>query len=253
MTGPPPLYHELEQRSFSSWPALEQTAHRGWVIRLADGYTKRANSVTALAFSAGGLDESIAYCEGLYGERGLIPTFRLTPCSQPEELDSRLEFRGYRVLDPSLVLHLDLATWRHCKENTSVQDSTLDAWMATFGRLSKSGPDRQAKHAGLLQRISTPRLLALLHNQEGRAIGCGLGVLDQDYLGLFDLVIDPELRQQGHGGTLVSAILQWAQEQGALHAYLQVVQANGPARHFYGSLGFQELYPYWYRIASVRS
>ena len=36
---------------------------------------------------------------------------------------------------------------------------------------------------------------------------------------------------------------------GARHAYLQVVEANQPARTLYHALGFCDLYRYWYRVA----
>ena len=38
----------LEARAFRAWPALETRNERGWIQRLAGGYTKRANSINAL-------------------------------------------------------------------------------------------------------------------------------------------------------------------------------------------------------------
>jgi ribosomal protein S18 acetylase RimI-like enzyme len=45
----------------------------------------------------------------------------------------------------------------------------------------------------------------------------------------------------------MQGLLHRAQEHGAAHAYLQVVQSNAPARRLYEKLGFSEAYPYWYR------
>jgi GNAT superfamily N-acetyltransferase len=46
-------------------------------------------------------------------------------------------------------------------------------------------------------------------------------------------------------------VIAKAQEHGAAHAYLQVMNSNFPARHLYAKLGFQEVYQYWYRVPDV--
>lgn len=58
----------------------------------------------------------------------------------------------------------------------------------------------------------------------------------------------PEHRKKGYGTQLVASMLQQAQQNGATHAYLQVMKENVPARRLYAKLGFQELYDYWYRV-----
>ena len=85
---------------------------------------------------------------------------------------------------------------------------------------------------------------------DGHLIGCGLGVLQAGYLGIFDIVIDPDHRGQGHGMSLMGALLAWGQERKAEKAYLQVMCNNEPALILYEKLGFQEEYQYWYRIKS---
>lgn len=35
----------IEELSMNAWPSLQTIMYDGWVIILADGYTKRANSV----------------------------------------------------------------------------------------------------------------------------------------------------------------------------------------------------------------
>jgi hypothetical protein len=42
----------LEQRGFRAWPALESRTVAGWLQRISGGYTKRANSISALAPAA---------------------------------------------------------------------------------------------------------------------------------------------------------------------------------------------------------
>jgi ribosomal protein S18 acetylase RimI-like enzyme len=43
-------------------------------------------------------------------------------------------------------------------------------------------------------------------------------------------------------------LLAWGKQNGAQHAYLQVMLNNVPALHLYSQLGFKQVYEYWYRI-----
>jgi GNAT superfamily N-acetyltransferase len=102
----------------------------------------------------------------------------------------------------------------------------------------------------ILEAIPSRRFLASLADA-GQVVACGLGVLETGYFGLFDLITDPHQRNRGYGTKLMASLLHWAQGNGASHAYLQVVARNAPARHLYAKLGFQEAYPYWYRVAGT--
>ena len=85
----------IEEASLRAWPAHADTDFDNWRLRFADGYTKRANSITPLGRSNLPLEDKLATCERLYAERGLPAIFRLTPFA-PEGLDEVLERRGYR-------------------------------------------------------------------------------------------------------------------------------------------------------------
>lgn len=76
---------------------------------------------------------------------------------------------------------------------------------------------------------------------------CGLGVLENNYLGLFFIVTAKKQRRRGHANQLISAILNWGKSKGATQAYIQVETNNLKAINLYNTLGFTEVYQYYYR------
>ncbi len=55
-----------------------------------------------------------------------------------------------------------------------------------FGQLSHSAVEQQGAHKAILQAIPAKRVLLTLTAGES-IVACGLGVLEHDYFGLFDL------------------------------------------------------------------
>ncbi len=159
------LTRRVEEAALNAWPALQQLLYDGWILRFAEGYTKRANSVTALYASYLDVWSKITYCEGCYRERGLPTIFRLTPFAEPHDLDRVLHERGYQTLDPTLVMSLDLDQWRGPLSGGSLYEERIEPWLALHARLTGSGTDgsawaRQRVHQQLLGLIPGVRLLA---------------------------------------------------------------------------------------------
>lgn len=242
------LHKRIEETSLNAWPALQQILFDGWLLRFAKGYTKRANSVNPFYGSSIQAEEKIKVCERIYAEKAQPAIFRLTPFASPGDLDQMLERHGYRRIDLTHVQHLDLRGQAiQAKPSVELHDATVDHWLDTFCRLSVAPRAQHQTHQEILQAIPSKRLLAVLVDS-GTIVACGLGVLEQDYFGLFDLVTDPQRRNKGYGAQLVLHMLRWAQEHAATQAYLQVMHTNAPARHLYARLGFEDIYQYWYRV-----
>lgn len=241
------LERRLEEAALNAWPALQQILYDGWILRFSRGYTKRANSVNPLYSSRLALGEKLATCERLYREQGLPPTFRLSPFTPSAELSGMLDERAYTTVEPSLVLRRPLRQLAASGVPEPCEE-TLDGWMALFAGWSALPDEQRPTLRAMLEAIPGRRSLVSLH-VEGAAVTCALGVLEGDLFGIFDLVTAPEHRGRGYAARLLQALLQGARAQGAEHAYLQVVQSNTPARSLYQKLGFEEAYPYWYRIS----
>ncbi len=236
----------IEEAALNSWPALQQLLFDGWVMRFAQGYTRRSNSVTPLYPSLLSPEEKLPFCEHFYAEKNLPSTFRLLSFSEEsQQLDQLLAQRGYLLLDSTLILlyRLDASP---TPVGAALQTLSLATWFSIYGQFSDRYPEHQDLHRILLERISPPLIYAAIYEQ-GVPVACGLGVKEHESLGIFDVVTDPKQRRKGYGTQLVEGMLTWGRQHGARYAYLQVAEANHAARQMYAKLGFQQSYSYWYR------
>jgi GNAT superfamily N-acetyltransferase len=241
----------IEEASLNAWPALQLKLYDGWLLRYAKGYTKRANSVNVLSASTIDLPEKIAACERFYAVKGVPSVFRLNSFNVPPDLDQFLEQRGYRRVDETHVLSLELAGWRASGESTvMLRDEELPEWLNSYARLSSCALEHQQTHGEILDAIPAGRNLVSLA-VDGSVVSCGLGVQEDDSIGLFDLVTDPDERGKGYGSALIGGLLQRAVAAEAHIAYLQVLASNSGARRLYERLGFRESYRYWYWVLAV--
>lgn len=238
---------QLEECALGAWPATGTIYHDGWVLRFAGGYTRRANSVQPLYPAALPLDEKIAHAEGHYGRLQQPPVFKLTDAAQPAGLDAALAARGYIRSAETIVQTRALDVRGPVDAAISLSPVLTDGWLNAFCDLSEIAPARRPVIVDMLGAIIPAAAFALLR-VEGQAGAVGLAVTDGDYVGLFDIVTAPTLRQRGLARRIMAALMGWAGEQGAQTAYLQVMSDNLPALNLYADLGFTEAYRYWYRV-----
>ncbi len=236
----------IEEAALRAWPAAQQLLFDGWVARLSDGYTKRANSAVLLYPQADSLSpETIDRIERLYRSRRLSPTFRLLSFSTDDEFPGELASRGYRSADPTLVMARALEAGLPL--DPEVHDLDVETGIDAHARMNDLSAENLPGHRAILERI--PGELSFIGLAVAdELVACGLSVVDAPLIGLFDIVTDPAHRRKGYGGRLVRAMLAGAAHSGASTAYLQVVAANSPAIALYQALGFEPVYRYEYRI-----
>ena len=248
----------------NAWPATHQVLVDGWLIRISNGFTKRANCVVPLYLPApatngavaksGALAEAqqldkIRYCENLYAREQLQTIFRLTSVSPNDILDATLASRGYRRLDHTRVQVADLGKFSSVVTPPSAfkfQIVPVPEWVRAYSLLAEMPATASELHANLIRSIRPDCAFAVL-TDNGTPVACALGVLEHDLLGLFDVVTGREYRGRGLAQQLLTRLLQWGADHGAAHAYLQVIADNAPALALYARLHFKDLYSYWYR------
>ncbi len=238
----------LEELSLNAWPSLKTSLYDGWVLRFADGYTKRANSVSPLYQSTESLDKKIDECEIQYGLKNLPTIFKITQESYPEYIDKRLEDRGYRKLDETSVRILDLENYHYRGFSDVVAESQFnESWINGYFKCSNTmdmGTQISAKR--LLDNIYG-KVICVSKHIDGQIVGCGFGAIERDCIGIFDIVVDKCFRGNGYGKDIMDGILSEAKMLGVKTAYLAVVVGNQPAENLYSKIGFTEVYRYWYR------
>lgn len=243
-----PLIRHLEELSLNALPALETSYIDGWVMRFANGYTKRANSVNPLYPSSTGVESKVAYCESMYAVRKQPTVFKMTSQSEPRELDALLEARGYRQ-EPGASVQL-LALDRLDKPNegrVTLSANANEQWLNAYFKLNNVQDRYMPVMRHMLHHIAAQKCLAAVY-QDGQIVAVGLAVIERGFLGLFDIVTEPSMRQKGYGHQLMLYLLNWGKANGAGYAYLQVTMSNSPALYLYDKLGFREAYQYWYRV-----
>jgi ribosomal protein S18 acetylase RimI-like enzyme len=240
----------IEELSFNAWPALQTMVYDGWLIRFANGYTKRANSVNPIYDSNGDddLENKIQYCENIFKTINLTPIYKMTPAVHPENLDTVLDHKGYIAIDDTSVKILELSVLRQPSMHSVKLDERLnDTWLNQFCRLSNQNETNKATMKQMLSLIIPKTCFISLYEHE-TVVACGIGVLEKGYLGIFNLVTDLHYRNRGFGEQLMLNLLKWGKENGANYSYLQVMLNNPPALRLYSKLDYQEIYRYWYRV-----
>ncbi|MDQ0232625.1 GNAT family N-acetyltransferase [Metabacillus malikii] len=243
------LIQKIEELSMNALPALQTNVYDGWIVRFADGYTKRANSINPIYFSKEDLNSKIESAEQLYRKRNLKVVYKMTQQVFPENLDKTLEKHGYFIDGLTSVQMLPLRDSNiEIGHKAIVYDTLHDNWLMNFYRLNNICEKDQRTLKQMLLNIIPKSCYFLLNDENDETLACGMCVLESEYIGLFDIVTTEKYRNKGFGSKLVQHILQWGKDNGAKYAYLQVMLNNLPALKLYSKLGFEEIYRYWYRI-----
>lgn len=247
------LHLSIEEYSLNAWPALQTLVYDGWLLRFADGYTKRSNSVNAIySRDEDHLERKIGKCEELYAKPGLPTVFKITPFGPPS-LDQALEARGYTLVDPScnmLLEDLD-ASAKPLLTDVEVFASPTPAWLETLAKLNPKLSEHQLNVTSKMFSGSLLQTGCFTLYEGAFPVACGIGVIEDRMVGLFDIVTSEQHRNRGYGEQLIRNILKWAKDNGATQSYLQVLQHHPPAHRLYEKLGYRQIYSYWYRTKSL--
>lgn len=233
-----------EQRIVNAWPAPTTLLIGDFVVRMANGYSGRANSASPLKAGADLPDSDIDLIEGLFRAEGLTPSFRATPLMH-NGLRARLDARGYRIKDASFGMITGIAgrSGNAPAPGLDLCPRPPDDWIAAISRFqvpAKRNPDHLRLIVGNVR--PTAAFATLAH--DGGPAAFGMSVVERGMAEIGAVMVDDRLRGRGLGRALVTGLMDWAASQGADQAYLQVDQTNTAAIGLYRSLGYRTIYSY---------
>ncbi|MBP2650028.1 MAG: acetyltransferase, family [Firmicutes bacterium] len=243
------LINHLEELALNAFPALTSELYDGWLLRFSNGYTYRANCINPLYASIIDITTKISYCENKYFSHGLPVVYKMTDFSTPD-LDCELNKLGYQIKKQADIMTLPLLTTSVLESSNEVviSEKIEGVWLDNFLAVNNITDQLQRSTVKTIFLNIPNQLFCAYIKENNRIIGFGLGVLERNHLGLFDIYIDEGYRNQGIGKSICMAIIKAGLTAGARTAYLQVMSLNTAAINLYRKLGFSRLYTYWYRV-----
>ncbi len=246
---------DLQQLMVAGMPPLASARIGRWLLRAADGYTGRGNSMLPLGDPGMPLEDAVASVERWYAERDLPALVQYFGPSgfdpDDEDLGEVLRRRGWRIDRDMrvLVLTADAATVGQSalagrdgpQPRITISSRPTDAWWSCAA-------ERALAHRATAERIfdsvETGRYLTATASD--RPVGAARLAVDSGWAGVFEIQVRPDVRRSGLGRALLAAAAREAADLGAGMLYLQVAADNVPAIELYRSVGFDTHHEYYY-------
>lgn len=239
----------LEEIAAKGWPAPVSVRYGDWLLRAADGWTRRANSVLPLGDPPEPTSAAIAHVEDWYAARDLPARFQVA-LPGLEDLDAALADRGYVSEAP---VHVQVASvdtvWANTPIRADLPPVTLasapDAdWLSAYHYRGGSQPPPVA--IAVMAAAQQPIFATLRIDDEIAAIA--RAVVDDGWLGITAVEVATAHRRRGIGTHALRAIADWGTEVGAHSTYLQVETTNSAALRLYERAGYVTHHDYHYRL-----
>jgi GNAT superfamily N-acetyltransferase len=244
---------ELFAIAAQCWGYLEAESLDGWELRAGAGFTRRANSAWPLGPLRRPLPQALDEVRAWYAERGLVPQVQVAAGS---EFDVELAAHGYEValagalrqtaeVLPALEI---LTAHAHPNVPVSTTERPQDRWL----RLYREGTI--PPHAKEILGSGDRYLYATIYDEfSGEPLSIGRAVLageSKSWVGLAAIETAATARRRGLARLILGTLLEWAADQGAEHAMLEVLPDNEAALALYRQLGFSTAQRYHYRTVA---
>lgn len=245
-----PLLRRVESAAFAASASPHEQLLNGWVLRFDHSKAQRARCINPVQAATVPLHTQLAQCAQRYAAHGLPVVMRITPFSQPHDLDAQLARLGWSQHDDSLVMvHPRLTHMPAWTQPAGLQCLRVDHahYASVVGALRGSSAQQIQAHAQRLEACAVA-YEGTVWMRNGRVVACAQTAREGEWVGLYDVFTAPEARGQGWSRKLCASVLMLACAQGARVAYLQVDAGNAAALAVYRHLGFEVAYGYHYRL-----
>ncbi len=247
--------HDLERIMVDGWPPVEREQLGGWLLRAAAGFTGRANSVLPLGNPGMSVSDAVDRCESWYDERGLRPQFSLFGpagfAADDDPLGRELLGRDYEAFNNTVVLTAATTGLSPEAPHTSGARVRLESvlsplWWDACAEKTRAGTTSDTRSAARTVMTSSPDQLFASLERDGAVIGVARVAFAHAWAGVSALFVAPDRRRTGVAVQLMGALADASRARGIPSMYLQVTQANSPARDLYERLGFSVHHEYLY-------
>jgi len=246
---------DLERMAAAHWRGTEEEWLGGWLLRAAEGFTGRANSVLPLGDPGMPLDEALVAVTQWYRARGLPPMMAvpapIAADSLAQGLDHLLSERKWLtrpgpafVMLADLPLGIDLDGLRAGRDVLASPEPD-DAWAARYHYRGQDYLPPVARK--VLTSAPEQSFVSIRDGNEVLAIA-RLSIAD-GWAGISAVEVHQDHRRQGLGGAITAAACLAAEQRGLSRVFLQVEVDNAAARALYARLGFRDSHRYHYRVA----
>jgi len=244
-------YTDIENAALNAWPALEEIHYPFGVMRFANGFTRRANSMTVNDSISIAPERLVAIAEAYYQSKSLPTAIRVNQVERPglgdiRGLDQLLQKREYGREGESAVMIRPISKL----DSAITVDGQLaqSEWLQIYQSLSILTDDEVRTLDAMLTKRRQNSCFFAVNDGAGRARCCGMGILYGSAMGLYGVITHPHYRGQGMAYTLLQRLFACGAQRRAEYFYLQVEISNHLAISLYEKLGFTRLYNYWYRV-----
>lgn len=216
----------------------------GWLLRADGGFTRRANSVLPLRQPGMPVTQALHQVQEWYAARGL-PALIQVPLEGRRLLDADLGERGWAAEAQTqlLVARLDMLATAGPPIPVRLDADPDEAWLRAY----RDGEGLTERGRALLSRHDRVRFASV--RIDGEVVAVGRGAVDDSWLGVMAVAVDPAHRRHGLASSVMAALWQWGRDEGATRSFVQVLAENGPAVQLYDGLGYHVHHEYHYRRA----
>ena len=242
----------LQELSILTWPPKMILNLNGWKVRISEGVTMRANSVSPIEYSGKDLKDDISSVEKYYNVNNLPTIFQLHDTFEPANLMDELLSLNYEIKDETIVMTADIGDINVPKINDKYEiqlmGKELDKWFSDLQIINQIDQSQIDGRKQILGRIAQSNVGYFKAIEKAKIVAVGLAILQENYMAIYSMFTHSDFRRQGIAQTLIAKMIEWGDVNLVDKVFLQVETVNEGAKKLYEKVGFQEKYRYRYLI-----
>ena len=161
----------------------------------------------------------------------------------------RLHLVDNRVHQETLIMSKHIDKKQKVKKNHrisySICEEINEKWFQSLGRLNSINDDNLRGIKNIIKRCSLKKIICYAKDRD-KIVGTVLGVIENGYLGIYNLIVDLNRRREGIGEDIMLNMIDWAYNNNLEAIYLAVEKENIGALNLYNKLKFTKKYSYRY-------